>query len=178
MRIRHVIRTFLRILPPTCAAGTWSLLLAVTSRTGNASDAARHATCACNPFLYSLYTRLRYTRHGASPVLSRLEPRVASSARILSLAAAHPPFHFAQDDLAQRACARMLGAGWERDPERAERGRQMRHLFEATRVRDRQFAVDLPEYYAQPRTTGQRMATYESAALELASAAFAATLES
>lgn len=103
---------------------------------------------------------------------------MASPARIVSLAAAHPPFHFAQDDLAQRACERMLGAGWKRDPECAERGRQMLRLFEATRVRDRQFAVNLPEYYAQPRTTGQRMETFEPAALDLASAALAATLES
>lgn len=103
---------------------------------------------------------------------------MASPTRITALAVTHPPFQFTQEYLAQGACERMLGAGWERDPERAERGHQMLHLFAATRVRERQFAVNLPEYYAQPRTTGQRMATYGPTSLELASAAFSAALES
>ncbi|MGH2517294.1 MAG: type III polyketide synthase [Ktedonobacterales bacterium] len=102
---------------------------------------------------------------------------MANTVRISSLATAQPPFEFPQDYLANGACERMLGAGWERDPERAERGRQLIRLFEATRVRTRQFAVNLPDYYAEPRTTGQRMAAYGPAALALASAAFAATLE-
>jgi alkylresorcinol/alkylpyrone synthase len=118
------------------------------------------------------------TRDTGHPILSRLEPGVATSARIVSLATAQPPFNFTQEYLSQGACERMLGPGWERDPELAERGRQMTRLFEATRVRERQFAVNLPEYYAQPRTTGQRMATYAPTSLELASSAFAQTLDS
>lgn len=102
---------------------------------------------------------------------------MANAARIISLATAFPHHPFSQEYLAKRACERMLGAGWEHDPGRAEQGRQLIHLFEATRVRERQFAVNLPDYYAQPRTTGQRMATYESAALELAGTAFRELVE-
>ena len=99
------------------------------------------------------------------------------SARIVSLATASPPFRFTQEYLAHGACERMLGTGWERDTDTAERGRQLLHVFDATRVRERRFAVNLPEYYAQQRTTGQRMETYGTVALELAGAALAATLD-
>ena len=103
---------------------------------------------------------------------------MAGSPRIAALATAHPSFHYSQGILAHRACERLLGSGWERDAALTERAHQITHLFQATRVSERQFAVDLLDYYARPRTTGQRMATYATAAPALASAALASSLAS
>lgn len=98
------------------------------------------------------------------------------SPRMISLATAQPPFLYSQELLADRARERLLGPEWERDPELVRRGNQITQLFQATRVSTRQFAVDLLDYYSQPRSTGQRMATFATTARDLAGAAFASSL--
>lgn len=101
---------------------------------------------------------------------------MASSPRILSVGVAQPPHEFRQDWIRERFCERVLGPSWQQRPEAAEQGRQIERLFEATRVRTRQMAVDLPSYYARPRTVGERMATYAEEAPALGRAALDAAL--
>lgn len=89
---------------------------------------------------------------------------MASSPRILSVGVAHPAHEYQQDFLRDRFRERVLGPDWQQRPETAEQGRQVARLFEATRVRTRQTAVELLDYYARPRSVGERMATYAAEA--------------
>lgn len=96
--------------------------------------------------------------------------------RILSLAAVQPPNDYPQSAVLACAQDRTLGPGWRDDPQGRERGRQMERLFAATRVERRQSVLDLADYYAVARSTGQRMATYREAAHDLGRAALSACL--
>lgn len=101
---------------------------------------------------------------------------MTTNPRILSLATARPPFEYTQEAISAGALERVLGADWRARPELAERARQLARLFEATRVERRQFAVDLLEFYSQPRGTGERMAAYKTAAYTLGREALEAAL--
>lgn len=101
---------------------------------------------------------------------------MASSPRILSLGLAHPAHVYRQDWLRDRFRERVLGLDWRQRPEAAEQGRQIERLFEATRVRTRQTVVDLLDYYARPRSIGERMATYAAEAPGLGRTALEACL--
>ena len=89
---------------------------------------------------------------------------MTSSPRILSVGVAHPAHVYQQDWLRDRFRERVLGPDWQQRPEAAEQERQIERLFAATRVRTRQTAVDLLDYYARPRSVGDRMATYAAEA--------------
>ncbi len=100
---------------------------------------------------------------------------MTTSPRILSVGVAHPAHVYQQDWLRARFCERVLGPGWQQRPEAAEQGRQIERLFAATRVRTRQTAVDLLDYYARPRGVGERMATFAEEAPVLGRAALDAS---
>lgn len=97
--------------------------------------------------------------------------------RILSLTAVQPPYDHSQAVVLACAQDRTLGPSWRDDPHGIERGRQMERLFAATRVERRQSALDLAAYYAETRTTGQRMAEYRESAHELGTVALSACLD-
>lgn len=95
--------------------------------------------------------------------------------RILSIGVAHPAHEYQQNWLQDRFRERVLGPDWQQRPETAEQGRQIERLFAATHVRTRQMAMDLPVYYAGPRTVGERMAAYAAEAPGLGRAALDAS---
>ncbi|MGZ6308695.1 MAG: type III polyketide synthase, partial [Ktedonobacterales bacterium] len=66
---------------------------------------------------------------------------------------------------------------WRTNPQAVEHARQMERLFRASRVEQRQSVVDVPAYYAQPRSTGERMAEYQRAAYPLARASLETALK-
>ena len=93
--------------------------------------------------------------------------------RIVSTATAHPPHHYSQAAILDFAREQLLGAGWQRRPEAAQRARQMERIFTTSRVDERQVVIDIDHYYARPRTTGERMETYGTAAYALGREALA-----
>src|SRR5262249_41714800 len=103
-------------------------------------------------------------------------PQVKKRPRILALAAAQPSYDYSQATILASAQDALLGPRWRDDPQARESGRQIAHLFAATRVERRQSVLDLPAYYGSPRTTGERMATYREAAHALGRAAMEAAL--
>jgi predicted naringenin-chalcone synthase len=101
---------------------------------------------------------------------------VTVSPRILSVGAAMPPYLWQQDTLARIAKENLLGPDWEGDAKRAEDARRIERLFSSSRVRQRHSVVDYETYYAQPRSTGERMAEYAKLAYPLAREAVEKTL--
>ena len=85
---------------------------------------------------------------------------VTVSPRILSVGAARPPYLWQQNTLARIAKENLLGPDWEGDATLAEDAQRIERLFSSSRVRQRHSVVDYETYYAQPRSTGERMATY------------------
>lgn len=105
------------------------------------------------------------------------ELELAISPRVLATASAHPPYCYAQRDVLRfaRQHLRVRGSG---DPGTDERyDARVERLFAAARVEHRQSVVDLDDYYALPRSTGERMAAYQGAAYALARDATADCLE-
>ena len=98
------------------------------------------------------------------------------SPRIAALATAASPWRHTRESLLRFVCEHMLGPHWEEQPELRERARQLDRLFVASRVESRQVSVDLDAYYAEPRTTGERMETYATAAYALGRDALEACL--
>ena len=96
--------------------------------------------------------------------------------RIVSLATAAPPWRHTRESLLTFVRERMLGEDWAGHHETREQARQIERMFLASKVESRQVCVDLDSYYAQPRTTGERMATYASAAYDLGREALEACL--
>jgi alkylresorcinol/alkylpyrone synthase len=96
--------------------------------------------------------------------------------RILSLATAAPPRQCDQAAVLATVQQHILGPDWQAHDELADRAAAIAHLFLASQVQHRQSAVDLAEYYARPRTTGERMATYASAAYAVGRDALAPAL--
>ena len=96
--------------------------------------------------------------------------------RIVSIASAYPPYRYSQDDCLRYAREAVLGPNWRARPELTESARQMERLFAATGVESHNSAVDLAAYYHRPRTTGERMETYQTAASALGRAALAECL--
>lgn len=96
--------------------------------------------------------------------------------RILSVAAAQPPYHYTQDEILAFALDQALGSTPTHDATHAERARKIERLFAASRVERRQSAVDLRAFYQRPRTTGERMLEYQSAAYAVGRAALEACL--
>jgi alkylresorcinol/alkylpyrone synthase len=101
---------------------------------------------------------------------------VPNHPRLLAVATAEPPYRYGQDELLGFACDRVLGPGWPSRPKDVLRARQMERLFAASQVDRRQSAVELREFYAETRTTGERMAYYQQAAYALGRAALEACL--
>jgi predicted naringenin-chalcone synthase len=101
---------------------------------------------------------------------------VTVSPRILSVGAARPPYLWQQDTLTRIAKENLLGPDWEDDTARAEDARRIERLFSSSRVRQRHSVVDYETYYAQPRSTGERMAAYAQLAYPLAREAVEKTL--
>ncbi|MBF6589827.1 MAG: type III polyketide synthase [Ktedonobacterales bacterium] len=101
---------------------------------------------------------------------------MATFPRIVSLASAYPPYSFSQAEMLDQLRAHVLGSDWAARPETAERGRQIARLFTASRVARRHSAVDLPAFYRRARTTSERMAEYQRAALPLGHTALATCL--
>ncbi len=102
---------------------------------------------------------------------------MATSPRIIASAGAYPEHRYTQDQVLRYTCDYTLGPDWQTNPRTAEHARQMERLFQASRVEQRQSVVDLPAYYAQPRSTGERMAQYQLAAYPLARASLEAALK-
>jgi alkylresorcinol/alkylpyrone synthase len=96
--------------------------------------------------------------------------------RILSLATAAPPRHYDQATVLATVQQHIFGPGWHERDELADRAAAIAHLFQASQVQHRQSAVDLTDYYAQPRTTGERMTRYGTAAFAVGRAALAAAI--
>jgi predicted naringenin-chalcone synthase len=101
---------------------------------------------------------------------------VALSPHILSVGAARPPYVWQQDTLARIAKENLLGPDWEGNAAVAEDARRVERLFSSSRVRQRHSVVDYETYYAQPRSTGERMAEYARLAYPLAREAVEKTL--
>lgn len=99
------------------------------------------------------------------------------SPRIIASACAYPEHSYTQDQVLSYARDYTLGPDWRANPQAAEQARQMERVFRASRVEQRQSVVDLPAYYAQPRSTGERMAQYQLAAYPLACASLEAALK-
>ena len=96
--------------------------------------------------------------------------------RILSVGAARPPYVWTQETMARITKANLLGDDWESAAAHAEDARRIDHLFSASRVRQRHSVVNYENYYAQPRSTGERMAEYTRLAYPLAREAVEKTL--
>jgi predicted naringenin-chalcone synthase len=97
---------------------------------------------------------------------------MTSQPRILSVASAVPPFRYTQQDILQFGLERILGTGWQARQELSGDAHLIQRLFTSSQVRERQSAVDLEAYYKGTMpTTGERMATYQSASYELGRAA-------
>lgn len=98
--------------------------------------------------------------------------------RILGLASASPSWHYDQETILADVQQHILGDHWQQHPELAAHAAEIAHLFQASCVERRQSVIDLPTYYRQPRSTGERMATYHAAALELGRTALRHAIES
>ena len=96
--------------------------------------------------------------------------------RILAIGAAQPPFHYQQDEILAAMQTNLLGPGWQARPAQQIQARVLAQAFAATQVAQRQSAVDLPTFYQQPRSTGERMAVYGKEAYALGGAALEAAL--
>jgi predicted naringenin-chalcone synthase len=96
--------------------------------------------------------------------------------RIAALATAAPPWRHTRESLLTFVRERMLGKDWSLRRETREQGRQIERMFLASKVEARQVSVDLDEYYERPRTTGERMETYATAAYALGREALEACL--
>lgn len=96
--------------------------------------------------------------------------------RILAVGSAHPAYHYSQHEMLHYAQRQLLGEDWAAHPQTARRGEHLAQLFTAAHVQQRQFAVSLDEYYAQPRTVGERMADFQRLAPPLAHAALTSAL--
>jgi predicted naringenin-chalcone synthase len=96
--------------------------------------------------------------------------------RFAALATAAPPWRHTRESLLTFVRERMLGKEWAERGEAREQARQIERMFLASRVEARQVCVDLDTYYARPRTTGERMETYATAAYALGRDALEACL--
>ena len=96
--------------------------------------------------------------------------------RILSLASALPPRAHRQEELLEIALTQLLGEGWDHREGAAAQARHIERLFRASRVDQRRIAVDVADFYARPRSTGERMAAYRPLATALGTEALAAAL--
>jgi predicted naringenin-chalcone synthase len=96
---------------------------------------------------------------------------------MLAMNAAHPPYSFPQAELLDALRTSVLGPAWAAEPATAERGRQIARLFAASGVEHRQSVVDLPAYYRERHTTGERMSDYERDTYPLARAALEGCLD-
>jgi alkylresorcinol/alkylpyrone synthase len=105
---------------------------------------------------------------------------VAQHPRITALATAQPAYRYAQADLLE--IIRQLLRQAPADAGAAEQGRsaeawaRVAELFAAARVHQRQFAVDLRDYYRLPRSTSARMADFQRLAPLLGRAALETAL--
>ncbi len=88
--------------------------------------------------------------------------------RIVSVASALPPFQKSQDEMLQFILNQLLGGDWETRPECAAEARRVKRLFAASHVERRQSVLDMEDFYSHPRSTGERMAKYQSAGYQLA----------
>ncbi|HLY29986.1 MAG TPA: type III polyketide synthase [Ktedonobacterales bacterium] len=96
--------------------------------------------------------------------------------RILGIAAAHPPFHYQQEETLATVQAYLLGPGWREKPELAARGQALARDFAAAQVERRQCAINVSEFYQGRRSTGERMALYREVACELGETALRSAL--
>ncbi len=96
--------------------------------------------------------------------------------RIAALATATPPWRHTRESLLTFVRKRMLGEDWAVRRESREEARQLERMFQASKVEERQVSVDLDTDDEQPRTTGERMETYASAAYALGRDALEACL--
>jgi predicted naringenin-chalcone synthase len=108
--------------------------------------------------------------------VTELDLTLSRNPHILSIAAAHPPFSYTQEDMARHVQDRVLGPDWPRQPEQAAQAEHIAHLFAASRVERRPSALDFPTFYDRPRSTGERMAEYQRAAYALGRGAMEASL--
>jgi len=92
-------------------------------------------------------------------MVAKITASPPTAPRIRALASALPPFEFSQETLMPAALERAFGPDWETRSDVS----QMRRLFTATRVERRRFALDLLAYYDRPRSTAERMASYQVA---------------
>lgn len=98
--------------------------------------------------------------------------------RIIGSAMASPGNHYAQRALSDALCFHVLGGDWETNPEVTAESGLIRRLFRASAVEHRQMAADVLSYYAETRSTGDRMNEYERLSYPLAREALEACLSS
>ncbi len=101
---------------------------------------------------------------------------MTTSPKIVALATATPPRNHTRESLLAFVCDHTLGKDWDKQRELRERARQIERIFLASKVEARQLSVDLDAFYERPRTTGERMETYATAAYELGRKALEACL--
>lgn len=97
--------------------------------------------------------------------------------RVLATASAHPPFGYTQSDVLRFARQHLGVPRAEESAAARQQSDRVERLFAAAGVERRQSVIDLDAYYARPRSTGERMALYQSAAYSLARMATSACLE-
>jgi predicted naringenin-chalcone synthase len=87
--------------------------------------------------------------------------------RILSVATAHPPRRYRQEDTLAFVQRYLLGHDWRDYPERVQRAHLLERAFASVQIDERQCAIDLETFYQRRRTTAERMAVYLEAAYAL-----------
>jgi predicted naringenin-chalcone synthase len=102
---------------------------------------------------------------------------VTTHPRIAALSTAAPPWTYTRAQVLAFLRERMIGAAWPESPESRALVRSLERVFLASTVETRQSCVDLEEYYRWPRTTGERMDTYATAAYALGRAALEGCLQ-
>lgn len=96
--------------------------------------------------------------------------------RIIASATAFPSQTYTQDTLCAFIQEHNLGAHWADSPATAARGAEIARLFASSRVQQRQSVIDIAAFYRGTRSTGERMAEYRTAGVDLGRAALAACL--
>ncbi|HET8906041.1 MAG TPA: type III polyketide synthase [Ktedonobacterales bacterium] len=96
--------------------------------------------------------------------------------RIVSLSTASPHFTVARDEMLAFVYKHLLGDDWAAGETSRQQARQIERTVMASTVETRQLSVDIDDFYARPRSTGERMATYVSVARALGRNALEACL--
>jgi alkylresorcinol/alkylpyrone synthase len=91
--------------------------------------------------------------------------------RIVSVATAFPSHQYRQSQVLDVVLSRVLGEDWQAQPALRKQADEIKRVFLAAGVEQRQSVVDLDEFYTHARSTGERMAAYADLARDVGRAA-------